>query len=188
MRILIDMDAIIVDLLNPWIEAYNAKRLGAHFKIDDVHSWDLHLCTPYPNENDVYIYKIIEQPGWFRNLKPLPGAIEAVSKLQLNNECYIVSTAGTPISYTEKIQWLNQYLPSFTKRNIILTGAKHLVQGDVLIDDSPANAAAYRKAWPESKILTIRYPYNTDCGFYDVVANNWKHTEAAWETIVDYLL
>lgn len=187
MRILIDMDGIVVDLLNPWIKEYNLSRPTNEpsLKIENIRSWDIHKCT---HAQDLGIYDIIKRPGWFRQLLPLPGAILAIEKLQLNNDCYIVSTPSGPDSYKDKVEWLNQFLPSFDKNHTILTGSKHLIKGDVLIDDSPANAAAYRKAWPESKILTIRYPYNTDCGFYDVVANNWKHPEAAWETIVDYLL
>jgi hypothetical protein len=79
-------------------------------------------------------------------------------------------------------------LPSFSKKEIVLTGSKHLIDGDVLIDDSPHNAEAYRKAWPESKILTIKYPYTLGCKAYDLIANNYLHTDVAWETILDYLL
>jgi 5'(3')-deoxyribonucleotidase len=187
MRILLDMDGILVDLLNPWIEAYEKEHLGLHMKIEDVYSWDLHKCTPYPMENDTTIYDIINRPGWFRNLKPQPGAIEAVEKLTDNNECFIASSPSGPDSYKDKAAWIYQYFPTL-KNNIILTKAKHLIKADVLIDDSPANAEAYRKAWPESKILTIRYPYNSGCEFYDVIANNYKFPEAAWETILDELL
>jgi 5'(3')-deoxyribonucleotidase len=185
MRILIDMDMIIVGLLQPWIEEYNLGRVPLQqLKMEDIYLWDIHKCT---HDQDEEIYDIIGRPGWFRNLLPLKGALAAIEKLQLNNECFIVSTPSSPDSYKDKIEWLGQHMPSFTKKNIILTGAKHLINGDVLIDDSPANAEAYRKAWPKSKILTIKYPYNKECKTYDLIANNWKHTDVAWETILDYL-
>lgn len=188
MRILIDMDSILADLLDPWLSTWNKEHSGQGLTVADVHSFDLHKCLSYPHENSLSIYEIITRPGFFEKLQPLPGAIASVEKLMLNNECYIASTADTSHSYMEKIKWLKKYLPAFTKKQIFLTGAKHMIQADVLIDDSPANATAYRNAWPDSQILTIKYPYNAECKAYDLKANNWKYTEAAWETILDYLL
>jgi 5'(3')-deoxyribonucleotidase len=180
------MDGILVDLLNPWIEEYNFRKPSTkHLKIENVHSWDIHKST---YDQDLEIYDIIKQSKWFRNLLPLPGAIPAIEQLMLNNEVFIVSTPDGPESYKDKVEWLNQYMPSFDKYHIVLTGSKHLVKGDVLIDDSPHNAEAYRKEWPESKILTIKYPYNLGCKAYDLIANNYLHTGVAWETILDYLL
>lgn len=179
------MDAILVDLLNPWLATYNQEK-GANLKIEDLWCFDPSKCV---SPEDPSIYEIIERPGWFRNLKPLPGALEAVEKLVLNNECFIVSTpSAASCSYMDKIDWLAEHLPKFDRNHILLTGAKYLIEGDVLIDDSPKNANEYRKHHPKAKIVGIKYPYNSHNENYDLLANNWKYPECAWDSILDYLL
>ena len=81
--------------------------------------------------------------GFFRNLKPLPGAVEAYKKLSKYFDLYILSTAPwkNPSSLSEKIEWIWEWLPEAHK-NVIFSHHKNLNIGDYLIDDSMTNGAA----------------------------------------------
>lgn len=80
--------------------------------------------------------------GFFRNLKPMPGAIESYNKLSEHFDVYILSTGpwSNPNSFVEKVEWVKEYLPNAYK-NVIFSHHKDLNRGDYLIDDSTKNGA-----------------------------------------------
>lgn len=81
--------------------------------------------------------------GFFRNLKPMSGAIESYNKLSEHFDVYILSTGpwSNPNSFGEKVEWVKEYLPNAYK-NVIFSHHKDLNIGDYLIDDSIKNGAA----------------------------------------------
>lgn len=89
-------------------------------------------------------------PGIFALMDPMPGAIEAVRKLQERYELYILSTApwNNPTAWYDKLQWVKRYFGGddgdvFYKR-IILSHHKDLCHGDYLIDDNDQKNGAGR--------------------------------------------
>jgi 5'(3')-deoxyribonucleotidase len=80
--------------------------------------------------------------GFFINLKPMPGAIEAYNVLNKYFDVYILTTApwSNPDSLSEKLLWVKKWLPSAYK-NVIFSHHKDLNIGDYLIDDSTKNGA-----------------------------------------------
>lgn len=79
------------------------------------------------------------EKGFFESLQPLPGAISAVVKI-LNSNKFDVKiltqpVAKSPVSYTEKVNWLYKYLPDLAG-DPIMTQDKSLIKGDFLIDDN----------------------------------------------------
>ena len=80
--------------------------------------------------------------GFFRNLKPMPFAIESYNKLSEHFDVYILSTApwSNPDSLTEKLEWVKEHIPNAYK-NVIFSHHKDLNIGDYLIDDSTKNGA-----------------------------------------------
>nr|WP_320118028.1 hypothetical protein [uncultured Marinifilum sp.] len=79
------------------------------------------------------------QLDFFRNLKPLKGAIEAFHKLsELKDfEVYILTAPSemNPLSYMEKRIWVENYLGYEAVKKLILSPNKALLKGDYLIDD-----------------------------------------------------
>lgn len=78
------------------------------------------------------------EPGFFRNLKVMPGAKEGVAALLQNPnlKVYIGTkhTTKTDYSPSEKVGWIREHFPSLLKRMFIVTD-KHLLRGDYLVDD-----------------------------------------------------
>lgn len=79
------------------------------------------------------------QVDFFRNLKPIKGAIKAFHKLSKlpNTDVYILSAPSeyNPISYMEKRIWVEKHLGFETVSRLILSPNKALLKGDYLIDD-----------------------------------------------------
>jgi len=77
------------------------------------------------------------QYGFFRNLKPLPNAIEAFSVLFMHADVYILTAPSVknPLSYSEKREWVETHLGVEVTEKLIMSPNKGLSKGDYLIDD-----------------------------------------------------
>ena len=86
-------------------------------------------------------------PGFYRDLKPLPGAVDAFNKLCEHYDVYIASTPSwnNPSSWIDKRLWVQQYLGTNAYKKLILTSNKGLLKGGnefgkaILIDDNVWN-------------------------------------------------
>lgn len=90
-------------------------------------------------ENDVENFKLRKyEKGFFKNKKPLSGAVNAFKELSNKYECHIVSTPvwGNPDCWKEKREWVEFYLGKEVHKRLTLTHNKQLVKGDIIIDDT----------------------------------------------------
>ena len=81
------------------------------------------------------------QKGFFENLSPIEGAIEAFKKLSEKYETYFLSTAPWTNLHapSEKRIWVEKHLGEYAFKKLILTHNKSLLKGDYLIDDRLLN-------------------------------------------------
>lgn len=115
------------------------------------------------------------EPGFFRDLKPIDGALVAVRKLiKLGYEVQILTqpVAQSPHSYSEKVQWIGMWLPELIP-GINMVQDKGLVKGDYLIDD---NVKKWKSKFEKNGGTFIHFPY---------VRNSNIH-KTAWENVVRY--
>jgi 5'(3')-deoxyribonucleotidase len=102
----------------------------------------------------------LERPGIFRDLEPIEGFAEVLPELQDLGEVVVASSPSrNPDSATDKIKWVGDRFP-IPRKNIILISHKHLLQGEVWLEDWGKNIAKIRKTNPKSFIGAIEYPYN----------------------------
>lgn len=104
-----------------------------------------HVLCDYQSAYDQALaeHPEIEYPqsveGFFSNLKPIPGAIEAYAWLTAHPLIKpLILTAPSvmnPHCYQEKRLWVEQYIGFDAVRDLIITPHKHLNFGDYLIDD-----------------------------------------------------
>lgn len=77
--------------------------------------------------------------GFFRNLEPIKGAVEAVNRLREipDLDVYILTAPShkNPLCYTEKRQWIENYFDLEFTRKLVITTNKGLLKGDYLVDD-----------------------------------------------------
>lgn len=146
-RILVDMDEVVADSLSRWIsilkkrypknvpENYSAYSVGKYSMPWD--SWGL--------TRQEWRGPILE-PGFYRNLNPLPGAITFIQKLLDNGHEIIFVTIppkGNPTAAHEKEIWIEEHL-RLRGENVVFTRRKELIRGDVLIDDKPSNLEKFQ--------------------------------------------
>jgi len=134
----IDMDEIICKFLEKLCSIYNSK-FHKNIKISDIKTWSLNT---YMDGDKAF--EIINSPGFFGSLEPIEGAIETIEKL-INDkyEVFIISSPSNEFSVYEKYKWIQEYLPFFDIRNLILVGNKGELlsridgENSVLFDDCP---------------------------------------------------
>lgn len=115
------------------------------------------------------------EPGFFRDLKPVDGALVAVRKLaKLGFEIQICTqpVAQSPHCYAEKTQWIGMYFPELIP-GMNMVQDKGLMKADYLIDD---NLKKWKSKFEKNGGKFIHFPYVRK-------SNNHK---AAWEQIVKY--
>ncbi len=121
----------------------------------------------------------------FDGLDPLPGAVEALRQLDdAGHEVTIVTaSASDPQTAAAKLSWVERVL-GWGRHSVIVAQRKHLVRGDVFIDDAPKNLAAWQAAHPTGLAMTIAYPYNAGVPATVFRAESWRDPAAAWAAMV----
>lgn len=116
-----------------------AKRKRVYVDMDDV------LCdyrTSYLGymKSHPLIHYPQSIPGFFENLQPIPGAIDAVNVLRSSEQfdVYVLTAPSTknPLSYTEKRLWIEKYFGYEFTEKLIICSNKGLLLGEYLIDDN----------------------------------------------------
>ena len=185
MRIICDMDEVIVDMMTPLLCEYN-KRYGADINIDDITQWQL------PGD----MMDIFYSCNFFAELPRIPRAVHGLNLLgNMGHEIVIASNSmNVPEIAYQKTQWVDNYLRRF-KGNLILTARKDMLQGDVIIDDNPdylINSPCPIKIcmdrpWNRGIDELEKYKYTYDVGSGDLhldVTNNNFNRVYNWQDIL----
>lgn len=97
-----------------------------------------------------YIGRYDEIPGLFSLMPPMPGAIDAVHRINSDDrfDCYILSTApwNNPSAWSDKLLWVQKHLDDVFHKRIIITHCKNLLKGDYLMMTEARTAQANLKA------------------------------------------
>ncbi len=95
-------------------------------------------------------------PGFYRDLRVVSGAREAVAHL-LEAGCHVVVCTAPSLQNetcaSEKIAWLAEHFPELRKSFAVVKD-KTLVRGDVLVDDKPVVSGALTPTWEHLRFAT----------------------------------
>ncbi|MEL6305945.1 MAG: 5'(3')-deoxyribonucleotidase, partial [Bacteroidota bacterium] len=87
-----------------------------------------------------------------------PGSQKVLEELSEKHRIYIASAAMQfPNSLKEKSDWLDEHFPFIPWQNRILCGHKHILRGDVLIDDRAYNLKSF-----EGRPILFSSPHNLE--------------------------
>ncbi|MEZ0611324.1 5'(3')-deoxyribonucleotidase [Fibrella sp. WM1] len=140
-RICIDQDDVLADTHAKLVQIY--LNSGApRYELAQLQEKSFHeLLT---EDEQKAIYQAIHQPGFFRDIAVMPGAQEAISRLQEHYEIFVATAAMEfPDSFRDKYDWLAEHFPTIHWRNIIFLGDKSILGADYLIDDMPYNLRTF---------------------------------------------
>ncbi len=159
------MDEVIADTYGAHIEIYN-EEFNQQLRPEMCLGHE--VWHKVPEEHQESVRKHATRKGFFRDLKPIRDSQKVLKELSEKNEIYIASAAMQfPNSLKEKSDWLDQYFPFIPWKKRILCGDKHILHGDVLIDDRSYNLETFK-----GRPLLFTSPHNITKNEFERV-NNW---------------
>lgn len=148
----------------------------AHFELGFIQNWrrqypneffvpleqrrTFYLRDEYPEELKDKVEAIYFAPGFYINLPPVPGGIEALKTLaSLGHDVRICTS---PLGQyencvLEKYRWIEKHLGRDFTKKIILSKDKTIIRGQLLIDDKPEIEGSGKAEWEH---VVFDCPYN----------------------------
>lgn len=154
----VDMDGVLADF-DGGIRTILKARFPHIKRVPQSKRTTFHPHDDYPEEVRPLITAIVNEPGFFLNLKPMPGAIKAFKRLQTLPIKLFICTASvlTETCAAEKHMWVTKYLGHKTTKQLMIVPDKTVVRGHILIDDKPHITGSMRPVWEH---VRFTQPYN----------------------------
>jgi 5'-nucleotidase len=149
LRILVDQDGVLADYETSVLDIFHHR----HPEIARVPADELVLFETENNYPEIYrpeIDAIALETGFYANLPPLPGALEALRELLAEGHDVRICTAPKRQAVpcvSEKYDWVKRHLGQAWQERTISTRDKTLVRGDYLIDDKPEVKGVMAPEW-----------------------------------------
>jgi len=159
--ILFDQDGVLANYTKAHCEAI-AREFPELPRLRPEEATCFNTEDHFPPEYRARIEALTLRPGFFLNLEPLPGAIEALRTLLALGFDVRICTSPKKIfdnCVAEKFAWLKKHLGEEFVERIVLTRDKTLVQGDILVDDKPHITGICTPTW---KHILYDQPYNRE--------------------------
>ncbi len=159
LTILLDVDGVIANFLKhaiPIIERVSGKKLP----VESITDWDFFQIVG--KEHEAACWKEINVEGFYRDLHPYPGAVEGVKRLQEIATVHIVTAMSyvhSKHAYYERAEWIKQHL-GLSVSDITFSAHKHLMRGDVLVDDKASTIMKWARMNPAGTGVIWSHPYN----------------------------
>ncbi len=170
MRILLDMDGVVVDFVEPLLKMYN-DMTNENVPLSSIKNYNIGKFVKDP----MTLRRLKESVGFIRNLPPKGDSLDGVKDLlKAGHEVVFVSNGtNCPTSGHEKRDWLFYYFHREWKYPpLVLTYHKYLVSGDCLVDDNPKNL---ENLSPNTKPLLWHCSYNSEEDGKYTRIYDWSH-------------
>jgi 5'-nucleotidase len=163
MRILIDIDDTLCDLVSTWLEIYNADY-NDNLKRDQILSWDIGSYTKIGHK--FYDYLTNPNINLYYAIEPFPYALEGIQLFRKLDYRIVFVTAYD--NYNRKWNWLNQHGFTDDMDEYVVAHDKSLIRGELLIDDKYDNIISFDGlGWLYNEPWNQQYMYSPR-------VNNWQ--------------
>jgi 5'-nucleotidase len=131
-----------------------------------------------PEEEEV-VDKIFNMSGFYRDLEPLEGAVEAYHKMVERGHHVQFATSpwwSNPTCLQDKSESILEHFGEDARRGLILTNDKTTLRADYLFDDKPEIKGRYEPTWQQ---ILYDQPYNQDIALPRIT--HWDQ----WEDVLE---
>ncbi len=144
LRALVDLDGVLCDFDKRLAEVWKEKWPDdpAEMLLNrDV--FEIPEMVGFCDDAEEKLKQIYLAEGFYASLEPILrdlGAVALDEMKQNGHDVYILTSAGSKAmkAPTEKFVWVRDNLGSEWVEKIIISKFKHIVDGDILIDDKPS--------------------------------------------------
>ncbi len=137
----LDGDGVLVDFTTPALAYINSR--GRRKTLEQVTNWSV-----FDNDEafeEEYKCEVVAQPGFCRNMKAYPGAIEFARAAQKEYTVMIVTAPyDVPHWYEGRRDWMVEHL-GLSRKNICFLSQKEFFDSDILVDDKVENIEGWAR-------------------------------------------
>lgn len=180
-RILLDVDGVLADF-HAATNAFLASAGGPHLPSN---SWTLRdsLSSEQRVQWEPFMEKKWREPGFCSGIPMFPGSLEAVNRLRdIAEVIFVTAPLGESAHWMwERQVWLEEHLNA-DNRSVVLTHAKWVCQGDVLVDDKLSNLIEWQHHNPQGTAVLWDHGY----AWNEPVPSTIVRTKS-WDDVVSLL-
>jgi len=181
LRLGIDLDGVVADFNQGWVDCYN-RDFNTTLHPDDIVEWDAPLfLTDFDHMGKFWDWARDCGNGdsLFRVLPTYPGAVETLHRLAEEHHIIIVTTKPD-FAIDDTYAWLDQH--NVPTAEVHIVDDKTTVNIDLLLDDADHNLQAVTTHRPDVRVCRYIRPWNSPTpGAHDI------ETWAEFETYVNAL-
>ncbi len=177
-RILFDLD----DTVAHFRRRFDALRAEHYPLLTGIPELDKHasfnLWQGRTPEEILAIDALMNHTGFYRDLEPYEGAIDAVHEaISMGHDVFFLSApwVTNPTGASDKYAWVEEHFGLDLAKKLILSRDKTIVAGDVLFDDKHPIPNKHLASWTQ---VFVDAPYNRDQPGYrilDWTTDEWKN-------------
>lgn len=189
-KVLVDLDGVLADF-RAGLQNRLAEELGSGFEPVPLARCDKFILQ------DVFVggvsaiaHRIAREPGFYLNLPPFPGALDALSELAQVYPTYLCSSPDNqnPTCASDKLAWVRRYLGREWLQRTCLVADKTLVRGAFLIDDKPGVTGALMPTWKHLLFDNGCNYCSPRCGVVSITWQNWRQVIERQLQLTEYQL
>lgn len=181
MRIGIDLDGVVANFTQGWMDFYN-REFNAGLVAEDSKDWgDLVNLTHFNDIEEFWKWSSdLNGHSVFWHLEPFPGAVEAIQDMAADGHEIVIITTKPGFAVDDTYEWIERnQIPS---EEIHILEDKWLVDCDVYLDDGPHVLPGLVEYRPQRTVCRYVRPWNRPLdGVIDV------HTFDEFREVVDRL-
>lgn len=163
-RLLVDVDEVLADFQTP-VLAIVDELFGRKLTPHDFDTWD--LFSIFTKEERDQIFARISVPGFCLQFQPKEGAVDAIRELRKTHHVTPVTRPfPSPTWVHDRMLWLYDHF-DIKEPEIVNTAAKHLIQGDALLDDNPQHVLDWIETHPTGMGMLWHIPNTRNMTQYD---------------------
>lgn len=181
-RLLIDSDGVLSAFTAAALEVV-AEQTGKRFALADVTRFDFCDALGLAKSDRRRVMETIRtRRGFVAGMQTLPGAVAAMGALRELAEVYVVTKPWprSPTWTSERVEWLWQHF-GIDEDHVLPIGAKHLIDGELFVDDSSDHVRAWLADRPAGIGVLWGTPHNTGEA---VPAGAHLLSSRSWPTLV----
>lgn len=173
--ILLDCDGILADFIGGVLPLIH-RVTGRQAAREQITAFDFAASLGLNPDEAAAVKRAIGCSDRFAStLEAYPGAIEGVGTLREVADVYIVTSPwnSNPTWTHDRETWLRRHF-GIPHSHVIHGSAKHLVRGDVFVDDKTETVVAWQAAHPSGRALRWSTPHNARDAYGGSSTNDWN--------------
>ena len=192
LRVLVDMDGVLCEFDQHFLDTFKKLHPGQPFvPIEERHHFYLSkdYRKYYQEKAKDMCISIIDSEGFYGNLAPIPGGVEALKEMASMEgvEVFLCSSPQITSQYSaqEKLNWIREYMGAEWMERLVLSTDKTIVKGDILIDDKDTITGAEDPPTWDHILFTSCHNRHRDLSELRAVRRLDSWTDGQWKEIVE---